>query len=246
MQFLLGNVFQLIFIIAPKCLSREEYKSKNLLPYFRRQVEQDFDSQNIKKISSENLQNHLVSFLNNNIKEIFSDDEITEHNVIVASLQTPDDKNPKNLTRTAKASITTNEEDHNLADVGMNYENVSILTPKMMNTLDPISPLYEIKQAKKQTHKQLLLEDSLKKSEQKLVHNNTFIEISALTMEKIGIHEPLEPGQERSCIFCNNVKTEECADPKKKLLVYHTFHQIMWVAVTFNALMTFNKKIKIK
>lgn len=197
-----------LFGVIIKCNIKEGTKSKNLLPYFRRDIDEDLGSLNKGSPHLNDPQGHIASFLENNIKEIFSEnDEITEFSI--SPIRTT------KILSTEKCNSTI-EKDPKLTDDAKGYRNISLNTVIDLNPNPSVSTGSEFKKAK-QSHTLLVSENSLKKSEHKIAPKQNYLLLSSLVPKQSNTSGATELGGGRSCIFCNNVISDECHNPINEL-----------------------------
>ncbi|KAJ0183359.1 hypothetical protein K1T71_001335 [Dendrolimus kikuchii] len=216
------KVLIILFIISTslvKCNSKDSAKSsKNPLLYFRKQVEEIEDT-TINNNGHDESRSNLVSFLIKNVKEIFdglSTSETTEAVQIFT--------NPTKTTSIVK--IDTHIESENkistnltLTNDVMMYENLTITTLLVDDRRGHNEELYGITGRSQLLH----LSKDLMYFEKPDSHARDNISPALYKSIKMNNVEDTSEDNEtserrRSCIVCDNVNSEECNDPKNKLI----------------------------
>lgn len=202
-------ILLLIFTKLTKCEHKESKKSKNPLPYFRRYVEgvpEDFTSEPL----TDDLSSNLVSLLVKNAKEIF---DVLDENEVVALTTTSCSSGDF----TPNKSVPKETHDVYTHDV-MLYENLSLNTSINGNPVellldnDNISTT-EISEFMKLTKKFEFCEKSNGTKDYVTVFNDLGSNVLETTDQNaIDLNYP-----KRSCIFCDNILSENCTDPQNTL-----------------------------
>lgn len=205
-------ILVLIFANIAKCKHdiKEASKSKNPLPYFRRQVEGLAEGSTVEP-HTDDLSSNLVSFLVKNAKEIF--DDINDGNEVIelstASLTTDDFKATKPITR----EVTT------ITLAVLPYDNLSLTTLLDRNLIEPLTNEEDIEKTLRSELMHLTKElKTYEKSDINLLNMDDAVVLTSIssyvleTTEQSDLSEP-----KRSCIFCNNIMSENCNDPQNKL-----------------------------
>lgn len=212
--------------------TNENVKGKKFIPYFRRQVEEIEDKNLLEK---DDPNSNFVSFIVNNVKEIFDDDlEKSEIRPIKVNTTTEiytETTSTTTLKPTATAGPTTvflrptvnvtetttfSTSVHPTRTDVIIYENLTLST--LIEDLPTLAGgLYGINsKSPKLIAKDIKFVGRADKKDRKVnliarVFPNSFFNANNLS------EADAEQDPRRSCIMCNNVEAEDCNDPKNKL-----------------------------
>ncbi|XP_059057513.1 uncharacterized protein LOC131851100 [Achroia grisella] len=219
------NVFIYVHVITT--LESEEIQSihsKNHLPYFRRKVEEALEDNITERASSDNP--HLVSFLIKNVKEIFNELYNTDSTKIttISHMKIAKDNIFKqlptrstllfNVNVTLSTFSSNNVSAHLLLNDAMvyndnfsstNFSNESYTSSQLPKDFYKLTERHELMRLSKN----LMFFETDQKDFSILKKTDAF----TLNASEYDI-----AFSRRSCIACNNVITEDCNDPKNKLI----------------------------
>lgn len=233
----------LCFVIYLQVKCEEQFvKSKNPLPYFRRQVEEIVDDSTTHSSLSDDTSSNLVSFLMENIKKIYNELDESDSESITTPLTT---KTTTIITTTPVTTIdTTTEIEIGLAiefnnntktpgttDNKLNYTTKETFLDNFTSTISmPYSE--EIFTSVKVINTDIIeMEQSTTTSyelteREELMHlSKNLIVFETDRKERDNFYYPFNASyfptgsdnSMRSCIFCNNVRLENCNNPKNNL-----------------------------
>lgn len=236
------QMFLFISLIKVHCESKENANSKKFVPYFRRQVEEMEDNTLSETTEKDDPRGNLVSFLVNNVKEIF--DDIVENTetrgpettlkptVITVANITPPITNSLNTVSTT-ITISSTEVSVAATTPTTTTSNVTLMSPNrttsMSSTRTAPMPttstdvihenitLTTLLDDKRTRQSELTKKKSIAKSD-RLDHDIHMLTSSGAHIEDNSTDQFMEHDDpRRSCISCNNVAVEDCNDPKNKL-----------------------------
>ncbi|XP_021181714.3 uncharacterized protein LOC110370293 [Helicoverpa armigera] len=228
--------YLLLFIINVKCEQKENTKSHTHLPYFRRKVEEIGETDFFETTETEESQN-LVSFLVKNVREIFNDLVDTAETTKIKKIALKK-KIPEIIPNTSivpETTITLEPVKHKpildifMSEVNMNSTSISTTAQStdMTDTTEvdenvPLTTLLEKKQESTDSNEinrrneimHLYKDTKFNSKPDKKERDIVGFANSRNSTEVDG--ELSDP--RRSCIMCNNIESEDCNDPKNKLI----------------------------
>lgn len=228
-----------VFIIYVKCELKEGLKSKNLLPYFRRKVEEVEDTDVVETTETDDPRN-LVSFLVKNVREIFDDDVVENSEQIkekIAATRKPKARKPTkssiiatNVTLSSTTSAVLYRPIIPISTTEANISSSSISTSTFTNdvTLVEILPLTTLLDKKHESTENLGIQvrndvlhltkdiNYYSKTDKKEREVPGFASVQPYPVNSSESDSELSDPR-RSCIMCDNVVSEDCNDPKNKL-----------------------------
>ncbi|XP_022828274.1 uncharacterized protein LOC111357707 [Spodoptera litura] len=227
--------FLFLFTIHTNCV--EVKKSKKRLPYFRRKVEELGDGDFFQTTESDDPRN-LVSFLVKNVKEIFDDiididnksekstkGHLIKKKIIPTNIRHRSTKSRRFTKTTVKFesmyidTFTTQQ-----ALVCNSSASISTSTPADDEMLDENLPLTTLLDKQELSENDVLNSkvDHLQLSKALKVYSRPDKrerEVGMFAQQiRFNSSESEFGDMKRSCIMCNNVATEDCNDPKNKLI----------------------------
>lgn len=218
-----------------KCKIKREWdlKSKQPLPFFRRQVEEVYEDNSVES-NTDDPRSKLIAFLIENVKEVFKDSDINLLNEFAESLE-PTTTAETLLSNVSLSASAFGEESQTesvfITDVVL-YENLTINPLPFLVALPDRTTIKKINKVTKRDKLRvsrdfLFLEESttvqiddntfgLENVTQPMVHLKD-LTLYHSTAPDSSAPDSSAPESRRSCIHCNNVEVPVCASPKNKL-----------------------------